>query len=108
MNNSYKRIIYAIEHGLGYEGQTVKVEQVYGDVNDKTPLYCHVKLNGSIVTISKRHCYIAVAAWQGANVRLVNVILGYLTHGAWKIAKRGGKYVLKRLSEAPIWHVDLN
>ena len=108
MNNINKRIIYAIENGLAYDGPTAKVEQVYGEVNGKTPLYCHVRLNGSIVTISKRHNYIVVAAWQGANVRLVNVILGYLTHGAWKIAKRGQKYVLKRLSEAPIWHVDLN
>ena len=108
MGAKYVRIIYAIEHGLGYEDQTVKVEQVYGDVNDKTPLYCHVRLNGSIVSISKRHNYIVVAAWQGANVRLVNVILEYLTHGAWKVAKRGGKYVLKRLAEAPIWDVDLN
>ena len=107
MNN--KCIIYAIENGLNYAYKDIGIVPMFTLVNDKAPSHVYVNVGyHTLLVVSKRYNYISVDLVPGTNIRLVNAILKHFTHGEYKVRKRGPKYVLKRLSEAPIWHVDLN
>ena len=104
----YSRIIYAIENGLRYMHKDIDVRPVFNSVSDKTPHYSIVKVKShplAVVVKRYNHIYLYLDLVQGANIRLVNVILKHFTHGEYKVRKRGTKYVMYCRNEAAIWTV---
>ena len=107
MNNSYKRIIYAIENDLRYAYKDIEVVPMFTLDNDKTPSYIYVNVGyHTLIALSKRYNCISVDLVPGTNTRLVNAILKHFTHGEYEVRKRGHKYVMCRHAESFIWTVE--